>query len=79
MSKGTALVKSKKRYQKLISVFPDREDFYLTKIAEVDSEIARMKVCRRCGRPLKDDHAIELGYGKECWAKTDTDMEEMDT
>ena len=71
MSKGTALVKSKKRYQKLISVFPEREEFYLEQIAELDQEIKRMKVCRRCGRPLKDDHAIELGYGKECWNKTD--------
>lgn len=77
MSKGTALVKSKKRYVKLISVFPERKEFYLEKIEEVDAEIKTMGVCRRCGRPLKDEEALELGYGKECWSKTDHDMEEM--
>lgn len=71
MAKGTALVKSKKRYQKLITVFPDREEFYLEQIATLDAEIKELGVCRRCGRPLKDEAARAVGYGKECLAKSD--------
>ena len=76
MAKGTALVKGKKRYRKLIGVFPEREEFYMQKIEEIDAEIKAMGVCRRCGRPLKDEDAIAAGYGKECLAKTDTEEDE---
>lgn len=73
MAKGTALVKSKKRYQKLIQVFPERAEFYLKQIEELDVEIREQGICRRCGRPLKDEAARAIGYGKECLAKGDTD------
>ena len=76
MAKGTALVKGKKRYKKLIGVFPEREEFYLQKIQEIDAQIKEMGVCRRCGRPLSDQDAIDAGYGKECLAKTDTEEDE---
>ena len=69
MAKGTALVKSRERYKKLITAFPEREEFYLEQIADINQQIVTMGVCRRCGRPLKSDEALELGYGKECLNK----------
>lgn len=74
--KGTALVKARDRYKKLIKVFPDRREFYETQIAEVNEKITLAKVCKRCGRPLKDEHAMELGYGKECAAKAEAEASE---
>lgn len=73
MSKGTGLVKSRDRYRKLIEAFPEREEFYLQQIAEVEAKIEEMQVCRRCGRPLKDEHARSIGYGKECQAKAEAE------
>lgn len=67
--KGTALVKSRERYKKLISVFPEREEFYLQQIADVEADIHRLGVCKRCGRPLKDEEARRIGYGKDCLHK----------
>lgn len=75
MAKGTGLVKSRDRYRKLISVFPEREEFYLGEIARVEQEIIDLGVCRRCGRPLKDEEARKIGYGKECLAKSEADLE----
>lgn len=74
MSKGTGLVKSRDRFTKLIDVFPDRADFYREKIEALNQEIVLLKVCRRCGRPLKDEHAQALGYGKECQAKQEAEQ-----
>jgi len=71
MSKGTGLVKSRDRYKKLIAAFPEREEFYLEQIASVEAQIIELCVCRRCGRPLKDEHARAIGYGKECQAKSE--------
>lgn len=73
MAKGTALVKSRERYKKLISVFPDRVEFYNEKLAEIEQELHALQVCRRCGRPLKDRAARERGYGDECLAKTEAE------
>ena len=73
MSKGTGLVKSRDRYKKLIEAFPDREEFYLQQIAEVEAKILDLKVCKRCGRPLKDEHARAIGYGKECQQKAEAE------
>jgi hypothetical protein len=71
--KGTALVKAKQRYLKLITVFPDREDFYRTKLVEVEAKIVAAQVCRRCGRALKDETAKKLGYGKECLSNAEAE------
>lgn len=69
MAKGTGLVKSRDRYRKLISAFPERAEFYREQIKIVENEIVRLAVCRRCGRPLKNEEAKKLGYGKECQAQ----------
>lgn len=73
MAKGTALVKSRERYKKLITAFPEREEFYLQKIEEVEADIVAAGVCRRCGRPLSDEHARERGYGNECMRKKEAE------
>jgi len=73
MSKGTALVKSRERYKKLMGVFPDRAVFYNDELRKVEEEIDRLNVCRRCGRPLAN---AEAKYGKECLAKAMAEMEE---
>ena len=75
MAKGTGLVKSRDRYNKLIKAFPEREEFYRAQIADVEAQIIEMAVCRRCGRPLKDPHARSIGYGKECQAKSEAEAE----
>ena len=75
MSKGTGLVKSRDRYKKLIDIFPERANEYRVRIAEVEAEITRMAVCKRCGRPLKDEYARSIGYGKECQAKSEMEAE----
>lgn len=67
--KGTALVKSRDRFKKLITVFPDRADYYREQIAELEEKILSAGVCRRCGMPLKNEKAIERGYGDECAKK----------
>lgn len=68
--KGTALVKARDRYKKLIEVFPERTEQYLALIAENEQKIQDLGVCKRCGRPLKDEEARKIGYGKECLNKT---------
>lgn len=78
MAKGTGLVKSRERYRKLISVFPEREEFYLREIERVEQEIIDLGVCKRCGRPLKDEEARRIGYGKECRAKSEAESEVND-
>lgn len=75
MAKGTGLIKARERYRKLISVFPDREEFYVEQLAKVEEEIITLGICRRCGRPLKDEHARSIGYGKECEAQTLAELE----
>ncbi len=75
MAKGTGLVKARERYRKLISVFPEREEFYLAEIARVEADIAALGICKRCGRPLKDEEARRVGYGKECLAKSQGQLE----
>lgn len=77
MAKGTALVKSRERYKKLITAFPERTEFYLQQIEEVEKQITDMAVCKRCGRPLKDEHARAIGYGKECLAKSEAAEESV--
>lgn len=69
MAKGTGLVKSKARFLKLIEAYPERADFYREKLVGIESEIVRLQVCRRCGRPLKTEEARAKGYGKECQAQ----------
>lgn len=69
MAKGTGLVKSKARFLMLIEKYPERAEDYRAKIAHVESEIVRLQVCRRCGRPLKTEEARAAGYGKECQAQ----------
>jgi hypothetical protein len=71
MSKGTGLVKSRDRYKKLIEVFPERAEAYLEKIADMEQQIQDLGICKRCGRPLKDENARKIGYGKECQAKSE--------
>lgn len=68
------MVKMRERYRMLITKFPDREEFYLGKIEEMNANIKLAHVCRRCGRPLKDADAMELGYGKECAAKAEAEL-----
>lgn len=75
MSKGTGLVKSRDRYRKMIAAFPERESFYLEKIAECESMIIKLCVCKRCGRPLKDPEARKIGYGKECQNKAEAEKQ----
>lgn len=74
--KGTAMVKARDRYVKLIAVFPERREHYESQIADLVEQIKLAKVCRRCGRPLKDEIAMELGYGKECAAKAEAEASE---
>lgn len=64
--KGTALVKARERYKRLIKTFPDRAEFYQQKITETEDSIRTLGVCRRCGRPLSDEVARARGYGNEC-------------
>jgi hypothetical protein len=71
MAKGTGLVKSRDRYRKLIAAFPERTEFYLAQIADVEQKIVDLGVCKRCGRPLKDENARRIGYGKECQTKAE--------
>lgn len=66
---GTAMVKAKERYAKIMERFPERSEFCLKMIEEMDGKIKLAGVCRRCGRPLKDEEARANGYGKECAAK----------
>lgn len=73
MAKGTSLVKSKQRYLKLITVFPEREAFYREQIAECDRKIKAAGVCLRCGRPLKDEAARQRGYGTECMKRKEAE------
>jgi len=73
MSKGTALVKTRDRLKKNMLLFPERAAFYEEKLRETEQQIIVMKVCRRCGRPLKDEHAMTIGYGKECQAKAEAE------
>lgn len=75
MAKGTGLVKSRDRYYKLIEAFPDRADFYREQIAKVEQQIVDLGVCKRCGRPLKDETARKIGYGKECLNKAGLEAE----
>lgn len=75
MAKGTGLVKSRDRYKKLIDIFPERADEYRERIAEAEAKIKEMEVCKRCGRPLKDEYARSIGYGKECQAKSEMEAE----
>ena len=75
--KGTALVKSRERYKKLIHVFPEREEFYLSEIERIEAEIVDIGVCKRCGRHLKDEEARKIGYGKECLNKSTTAEESV--
>lgn len=70
-------MKRRNRYHKLIGVFPEREEFYLQQIAEVEEQIQEMSVCKRCGRPLKDDDARAIGYGKECLNKAEEEDESL--
>lgn len=76
MESGTGLIKKRERYRKLIPRFPDRTDFYMQKILELEQKISVSKVCRRCGRPLRDEKAMKLGYGKECAAKEEAEASE---
>ena len=78
MSKGTGLVKSRDRYRKLIDAFPERESFYREQIAKVEAEIVELGVCRRCGRPLKDEEARRIGYGKDCQAKSEMESKHLE-
>lgn len=73
MAKGTGLVKSKARYLMLIEKFPERADFYRAQIAKVEADILRLQVCRRCGRPLINEHARAIGYGKECQSQAEAE------
>lgn len=76
MTTGTALVKQRNRYKNMIKVFPERESFYRAKMEEITGQIKLAKVCHRCGRPLKDELAMELGYGKECALKAEAEASE---
>lgn len=74
--KGTAMVKRRNNYLRLITVFPEREQFYLDQIEELNNKIVLAGVCRRCGRPLKDEDARRIGYGKECQGKAEAEASE---
>lgn len=67
--KGTALVKKRDRFLKLIEIFPEREEFYRSEITAVNEKIKVLGACRRCGRPLRSKEAKERGYGDECAKK----------
>lgn len=69
--KGTALVKARDRFTKLMLAKPDQADFFRLKIQELEAQIITQKVCKRCGRPLTSIEAMENGYGKECAAKAE--------
>lgn len=35
----------------------------------------KIHICKRCGRRLKTDDAIERGMGKTCWLKAQTSQD----
>ena len=35
----------------------------------------KIYICKRCGRRLKTDDAIERGMGKTCWLKAQTSQD----
>ena len=35
----------------------------------------KIHICKRCGRRLKTDDAIERGMGKICWIKVQTSQD----
>lgn len=75
MAKGTGLIKARERYKKLTTVFPERAEFYAEQLAIVEEQIISLGICRRCGRPLKNAHAMSIGYGKECEAQALAELE----
>lgn len=37
--------------------------------------VIEIPICKRCGRRLKTDDAIERGMGKTCWLKAQTSQD----
>lgn len=70
---GTSMVKARERYAKIMERFPERAEFCVQQIELMNDKIRVAGVCRRCGRPLKDDQARINGYGKECQAKAEAE------
>lgn len=65
------MVKARDRYVKAMKAFPDQAEMYKQRIDELNEQIIQSGVCRRCGRPLKDGDARDIGYGKDCLAKAE--------
>lgn len=69
------MMKRKRRFEKCILTFPDREEFYRTEIARLDEGLRKIKACLLCGRPLKGEESQRNGYGPECLKRIEANAE----
>jgi hypothetical protein len=63
---GPTLLKRKRKFQKFMTTFPERAEFYTAEIEKMEEKLKAMNACQRCGRPLKGTDSMERGYGPEC-------------
>jgi hypothetical protein len=66
---GPAMLKRKQRFEKCVERFPERADFYLKQIAELEEGLIAIHACIVCGRPLKGEESRRRGVGKDCLKK----------
>lgn len=72
------MMKRKKRFEKCILTFPDREEFYRNEIARLDEGLRRINACLLCGRPLRGQESMANGYGPECLKRIEAQAEAND-
>lgn len=68
---NTGWVRKAKRRAKLgrmIEMYPEAKDTYLTMVASITEELRAAGVCVYCGRQLDGDVSRRLGLGKDCYA-----------
>lgn len=70
---GPSLLRKRRTYEKCVTRFPERAEFYLAQIEELNVKLRAMNACHRCGRPLKGEESMQRGYGPECMRKIDTE------
>lgn len=74
MKSGPALLKKKLNYQKCVKAFPERAEFYLEQIEQLEEQLTALHACRNCGRPLKGEESMQRGYGPECMKKVEAEL-----
>ncbi len=75
---GPAMLKRKRRFEKCVVRFPDRADWYLEQIRDLEQNLKLMNACQRCGRELKGEESQARGYGPEC-ARKEEALEDEDS